>query len=73
MALIAQGGNARSGIAGHLYGGFAALKDILARRRAYGRTLRELSALSSEELADLGLTRASIEQVAREAVYGPVR
>ena len=45
------------------------VKDALARRQLFNRTLSELSALSDRDLADLGLNRASIGDVAREAAY----
>ena len=42
----------------------------LERRRVYNRTVRELRALTTRELADLGLTREMITRVALEAAYG---
>ncbi len=39
----------------------------LAQRRAYRATFGELSALTDRDLADIGLFRADIEDVAREA------
>lgn len=52
---------------------FAALlsgvKDMIARRRLFNKTLFELSSLSDRDLSDLGLSRASISDVAREAAY----
>ncbi len=49
---------------------FAHLGDALARRRVYRRTLEELRQLSDRELADLGISRLNIADVAREAAYG---
>jgi uncharacterized protein YjiS (DUF1127 family) len=46
------------------------LRVAMERRRVYNRTVRELSALSSRELADLGLSRTMITRVAIEAAYG---
>ncbi|RED12014.1 hypothetical protein POI8812_03113 [Pontivivens insulae] len=40
------------------------------KRRMYNRTVSELNALSSNELNDLGLSRAGIRAAAYEAVYG---
>ncbi|SES71860.1 DUF1127 domain-containing protein [Oceanicella actignis] len=40
-----------------------------AKWRLYRRTLRELSALDNRDLADLGLSRASLRSVAWHAVY----
>lgn len=44
-------------------------RAAFARYRAYRNTLIELQSLSSRELADLGLSRASVRDVAREAAY----
>ena len=49
---------------------FASLGAALARRRVYNRTLEELRGLTDRELADLGISRFSIAQVAHEAAYG---
>ncbi len=38
--------------------------------REYHRTLAELNAMSDRDLADIGITRLSIRDIAREAVYG---
>lgn len=46
------------------------LRSALQRRRIYDQTLRELKALSDRDLADLGIHRAMIRNVAREAAYG---
>lgn len=54
----------------HGAGLFASLGAALARRRVYNRTLEELRGLTDRELADLGISRFSIAQVAREAAYG---
>ncbi len=47
-----------------------ALRNGIARRAVYQRTLRELSALSNRDLADLGIDRKMITRVANEAAYG---
>ena len=44
-------------------------KDALERRRVYNQTLFELNGLSDRDLTDLGLSRANIAEVAREAAY----
>jgi uncharacterized protein YjiS (DUF1127 family) len=49
---------------------FNTLKTAIARRRVYARTLGELNQLTDRELADLGISRFSIAQVAHEAAYG---
>ncbi|MDR0809639.1 MAG: DUF1127 domain-containing protein [Gemmobacter sp.] len=43
---------------------------MLARRAIYRQTLRELDALPQRELADLGIERSMITQLAHEAAYG---
>ena len=49
---------------------FSSLGAALARRRVYSRTLAELRGLTDRELADLGISRLTIADVAREAAYG---
>ncbi len=46
------------------------VKVSLQRRRIYAQTVRELNALSTRELADLGIHRAMITRMAQEAAYG---
>lgn len=48
----------------------ARLRDGLAAYRVYRKTLGELAALTDRELADLGISRFNIAEVARGAVYG---
>jgi uncharacterized protein YjiS (DUF1127 family) len=45
------------------------VKDAIARRQLYNSTLAELNALTDRELSDLGLARANIADIAREATY----
>jgi uncharacterized protein YjiS (DUF1127 family) len=55
------------------YGGAGWLgrwRKAIADWRSYRQTYEELEALSDRELADLGLSRHSIRDVAREAAYG---
>ena len=47
-----------------------AARNALERRRVYNQTLFELNGLSDRDLADLGLARGMISDVAREAAYG---
>jgi uncharacterized protein YjiS (DUF1127 family) len=41
-----------------------------AQQRVYRETVRELSRLSNRDLADLGLNRSMIGDIAREAAFG---
>ncbi|MGV8985051.1 MAG: DUF1127 domain-containing protein [Cypionkella sp.] len=45
------------------------LKDAIERRRVYNQTLYELQSLSDRDLADLGLSRVGLSDVARAAAY----
>ena len=46
------------------------IRQAFALHRQYRTILGELDAMTDRELADLNLSRASIRDVAREAVYG---
>lgn len=49
-----------------------AVTNTLKRNAAYRQTVRELSALDTRQLSDLGITRADIAQLARDnarAIY----
>lgn len=46
------------------------LQDYLRRRAVYRQTLRELNGLTDRELADLGMHRVSLTEIAREAAFG---
>ncbi|MCP1170511.1 DUF1127 domain-containing protein [Limimaricola litoreus] len=45
----------------------ARLKAAFARNRVYRQTQRELSLLTERDLADLGIARSAIRQIARDA------
>ena len=49
------------------------LREQIAQRRSYRRTLNELSALSAHQLADLGLQRSTLPQTAYQSVYHQYR
>ena len=49
---------------------FARLRQAFADHRKYLTTYDELNALSDRELADLGLSRLNVRDVAYDAVYG---
>ena len=55
---------------GGLSGLWARLSKRLADNQLYRQTLDELDALSDRDLADLGLSRMQIREVAHESVYG---
>jgi uncharacterized protein YjiS (DUF1127 family) len=57
------------GLVDRLVSALTSVKEAIARRRLYLRTLSELNALSDRDLTDLGLSRASVADVAREAAY----
>lgn len=57
------------GLSDRLAGFFEAFKARRARNAIFRTTLRELNQLSERELADLGLHRSQIKQVAKEAAY----
>ena len=47
----------------------SSVQEYLARRAEYKKTVSELQSLSNRELADLGLSRASISSIAYEHAY----
>ena len=46
------------------------IKLAAQRRAVYDQTVRELNGLTNRELADLGIARLNIQDVARTAAYG---
>jgi uncharacterized protein YjiS (DUF1127 family) len=48
----------------------SSIKGALARRRMFSQTAGELNALTDRELADLGIHRADIRQIAMQAACG---
>ncbi|MBG1233651.1 DUF1127 domain-containing protein [Aestuariivirga litoralis] len=46
---------------------FEVLKSRITTWKRYSRTVTELQALTNRELADLGIARADIHRVARDA------
>lgn len=51
-------------------GFLARLEARIVELRTYLATRRELNALSDRQLADLGMTRSSVGETARRAVWG---
>ena len=49
---------------------FAFLRRYFHERRVYWDTMRELSTYSDRDLHDIGIDRADIEQIARQAAQG---
>ena len=70
MAYVTTTPVARKGFADRL----AFVKDVVLaainQRRVYTRTVAELNSLTDRELADLGISRLGITEIAREAAYG---
>jgi uncharacterized protein YjiS (DUF1127 family) len=70
MAYVTTTRAARKGLVDRL----ATLKDAaftaIHQRRLYLQTVAQLNALTDRELADLGISRLSIADIAREAAYG---
>lgn len=70
MAFVTTTPIARKGFADRL----AFVKDVVLasinQRRVYTRTVAELNSLTDRELADLGISRLGITDIAREAAYG---
>jgi len=48
----------------------ARLGQVLADYREYRRVYKELNALNDRELADIGISRHNIADIARGAAYG---
>lgn len=68
MAHVAENYGKQSLRASHS-GLLGRLTDAFARRRVYNRTYAELSALTTRELDDLGISRAMISRLAYEAAF----
>lgn len=62
--------SATAGLVDRLSALVADVRESMRRRRLYRDTLRELNALSTRELNDLGIHRSMITRVALEAAYG---
>jgi uncharacterized protein YjiS (DUF1127 family) len=65
--LFSNPGTRHDGLVAQFHGLASRVRQDLACRAMYHRTVAELAALSDAELADIGLTRGTIRSVAREA------
>jgi uncharacterized protein YjiS (DUF1127 family) len=66
----AHSSHAAGGFLGSIADTVSALRSAWQRSRVYVRTYNELSALSTRELQDLGISRSMISRLAYEAAYG---
>lgn len=62
-------GQTAAGFSDRIAGLFRAMAESRQRRAVYIRTLRELEQLSARDLADLGIARVMIPEIARKACY----
>lgn len=62
--------SARLSLANHIAAYVASYKEARARGAAYDRTLGELRAMTDRDLADIGIARIQIEDIAYKAAYG---
>jgi uncharacterized protein YjiS (DUF1127 family) len=70
MAYVNTTRIARKGFADRLMVAKDIVLAAINQRRVYTRTVAELNSLSDRELADLGISRLGIADIAREAAYG---
>ena len=70
MAYVNTTSIARKGFADRLMVAKDMVLAAINQRRVYTRTVAELNSLSDRELADLGISRLGIADIAREAAYG---
>ncbi|MCF3972830.1 DUF1127 domain-containing protein [Paracoccus salsus] len=70
MAVIAHTQAAAVGVRGRLLAAIQRLQENRARNAVYRQTVRELNALTSRDLDDLGISRSMISRLAHEAAWG---
>jgi uncharacterized protein YjiS (DUF1127 family) len=70
MAYVNTTGSVQSSIVARVLAGAASITSVLRKRQVYLTTMRELNDLSDRELSDLGIHRAMLSEIAREAAYG---
>lgn len=61
---------AQTGLRGRLMNSIQRMQENRARRAVYRQTLRELNALTTRDLDDLGINRSMIRRLAHESAYG---
>ena len=69
MAFVSDISNFESGLVKKMWASLKTAREQASQRRAFRRTLEELSALSDRELDDMGIHRSMIREIAREAAY----
>ncbi len=70
MAYITANHAAHASLTERVSAFLANQRQAFADHRLYVKTMSELKSLSNRELADLGLCRSSLHEVAYKAVYG---
>lgn len=71
MAVVAQAHiAAEAGLRARLLSAIQRMQENRARRAVYRQTLRELKALTTRDLDDLGINRSMITRLAHEAAWG---
>ncbi len=69
MAFFTETLSSRASFGDKLAALWAQVQESRAKRAVFNQTFRELSALSTRELNDLGLCRSMIRRVAYQAAY----
>jgi len=62
-----------AGLGAWLRAGIETIRENNAKRRTFKRTYDELSSLSNNDLADLGISRSMVRGIAFEAAYEPTK
>lgn len=70
MAYVNSTSVAQKGLLDRLADLKGSVLAAIRTRRLYAQTVAELNALSDRDLADLGISRLGIVEVAREAAFG---
>lgn len=72
MATIAQNHAlvADTGLRGRVMAAMQRVQENRARRAVYRQTVRELNALTTRDLDDLGINRSMISRLAQDAAWG---